>query len=71
MLHEAFGEYSSSWTAVFECHSLSRPVKCQLKIIYVQGDQAPAKQQKMLKKFKKSSTKNITKQSMSSQKLLG
>jgi hypothetical protein len=36
-----------------------------------QGDQAPAKRQKMLKKFDNSSTKTIAKQSMSSQTLLG
>jgi hypothetical protein len=36
-----------------------------------QGDQAPAKQQKMLKKFEKSSTKTIFEQSMSSQTPFG
>jgi hypothetical protein len=33
----------------------------------VQGDQAPANRQKMLKKFENSSTKTIAEQSMSSQ----
>jgi hypothetical protein len=47
MLCEAFGEHSLSWKAVFELHS--RPVECQLKMTNVQGDQAPAKRQKMLK----------------------
>jgi hypothetical protein len=28
---------------VFEWHSISRPVECQLKMTDVQGDQAPAK----------------------------
>jgi hypothetical protein len=37
----------------------------------VQGNQAPAKQQKMLKKFENSSTKTVTEQSMSSQTPLG
>jgi hypothetical protein len=37
----------------------------------IQGDQAIAKQQKMLKKFQNSSTKTVTEQSMSSQTLLG
>jgi hypothetical protein len=37
----------------------------------IQGDQAPAKQQKMLKKFENSSTKTVAKQSMSSQTPLG
>jgi hypothetical protein len=36
-----------------------------------EGDQASAKQQKMLKKFENSSTKTVTEQSMSSQTLLG
>jgi hypothetical protein len=45
MLCEAFGEHSLSWTEVFEWHSLQRPVKCQLNMMKVQGDQAPAKQQ--------------------------
>jgi hypothetical protein len=30
---------------------VSRPLECQLKMTHVQGDQAPAKRQKMLKKF--------------------
>jgi hypothetical protein len=33
----------------------------------VQGNQAPAKRQKMLKKFENSSTKTVAEQSMSSQ----
>jgi hypothetical protein len=37
----------------------------------VQGDQALAKQQKMLKKFENSSTKTVAEQYMSSQTLLG
>jgi hypothetical protein len=37
----------------------------------VQGDQAPAKQQKLLRKFDNSSTKAITEQSMSLQRVLG
>jgi hypothetical protein len=36
-----------------------------------QGNQAPAKQQKMLKKFDNSSMETIAKQSMSSETLLG
>jgi hypothetical protein len=36
----------------------------------VQGDQEPAKRQKILKKFENSSTKTIAKQSMSSQRPL-
>jgi hypothetical protein len=40
-------------------------------MINVQGDQAPSKQQKMLKKFENSSTKSVTEQSMSSQTALG
>jgi hypothetical protein len=37
----------------------------------IQGDQAPAKQQKMLKKFENSSTKTVAEQSMNSQTPLG
>jgi hypothetical protein len=37
----------------------------------VQGNQTPAKQQKMLKKIQNSSTNTFTKQSMSSQTPLG
>jgi hypothetical protein len=37
----------------------------------VQGDQAPAKWQKMMKKFENSSMKTVAEQSMSSQTLLG
>jgi hypothetical protein len=52
MLREAFGEYSLSRTAVLNGIHVSSPVKCQLKMTNVQGDQAPAKKpQKMLKQF--------------------
>jgi hypothetical protein len=37
----------------------------------VQGNKAPAKRQKMLKKFKNSSNKTIAEQSMSLETLLG
>jgi hypothetical protein len=50
---------------------VSRPVEYQLKMMNVQGDRAPAKLQKMLKKFEKSSMKTVAEQSMSSQTLLG
>jgi hypothetical protein len=50
---------------------VSRPVACQLKMTNVQGDQAPAKRQKMLKKFDNSSTKIGAEQSMSSQDTAG
>jgi hypothetical protein len=45
----------------------SRPVECQLKMTNVQGDQAPAKWQKMLKIFENSFMKTVAEQSMSSQ----
>jgi hypothetical protein len=61
MICEDFGEHSLSWTAVFEWHS-----HFKLKTTKVQGDQAPAKQQKMLKKYENSSMKTVAKQSMSS-----
>jgi hypothetical protein len=50
---------------------VSRPVECQLKMTNVQDYQAPAKRQKMLKKFENSSTKTIAEQSMSLQTPLG
>jgi hypothetical protein len=40
---EAFEEHSLSWTAVFKCINVSRPVECQLKMTNIQGNQAPAK----------------------------
>jgi hypothetical protein len=46
-------------------------VKRQLKMMNIQGDHAPAKRQRILKKFENSSTKTIAKQSMSSQTPLG
>jgi hypothetical protein len=66
MLHEAFGE---QWFLNF-IH-VSRLVKCPLKMTNIQGDQAPAKRQKMLKRFENSSMKTIIEQSISSQTLLG
>jgi hypothetical protein len=56
VLREAFEEHSLSRTAVFEGIHVSRPVKCQLKMTNVPGNQAPAKRQKMLK-FENSSMK--------------
>jgi hypothetical protein len=50
---------------------VSRLVECQLKMTNVQDDQAPAKRQKILKKFENSSTKTVAKQSMRSQTPLG
>jgi hypothetical protein len=50
---------------------VSRLVESQLKMTNVQGDQAPAKQQKMFKRFENSSTNTITERSMSSQTLFG
>jgi hypothetical protein len=49
MLREAFGELSLSEERFFNGIHVSRPVECQLKM-NVQGDQAPAKRQKMLEK---------------------
>jgi hypothetical protein len=46
MLCEAFGEHSLSWTAVFEWHPRFNAVECQLKMMNIQGDQAPAKWRK-------------------------
>jgi hypothetical protein len=71
MLWEAFGEHSLSWTAVFNGIHVSRPAECQLKMTNVQGDKAPVKWQKMLKKFEDSSTKTVTEQFMSLQTPLG
>jgi hypothetical protein len=69
MLCEAFGEHSLRQQFLNGIR-VSRPVECQMKM-KVQGDQAPTKQQKMLKKLENSSTKTITEQSMSSQLPLG
>jgi hypothetical protein len=71
MLHEAFGEHSLSHTAVFNGIHVSRPIKCQLKMTDVQGDEVSAKRQKMLKKFENSSTTAIAIQSMSFQTQFG
>jgi hypothetical protein len=43
MHYAAFGEHSLSWTAVFDSIHVSRPVECQLKMTYIQGDQTSAK----------------------------
>jgi hypothetical protein len=47
MLPEASGEQSSQ--LLLNGIHVSRPVKCQLKMMNIQGYQAPAKRQKMLK----------------------
>jgi hypothetical protein len=66
MLCEAVGENSLIRTLVLNSIHVSRPTECQLKMMNVWGDQAPAKQQ-MLKKFGNSSMKTIIRESMSSQ----
>jgi hypothetical protein len=47
MLCDAFGKHSLSWTAVFERLSHFKAGGCKLKLSNVQGDQVPAKRQKM------------------------
>jgi hypothetical protein len=54
MLCDAFWEHSLSTTAVFDGIHVSRPVKWQSKMTNVLGEQALAKEQKMLKKFERS-----------------
>jgi hypothetical protein len=49
ILCEAFGVHSLSQTAVSEWHSCFKAGQCQIKMMNIQGDQAPAKQQKILK----------------------
>jgi hypothetical protein len=73
MLREAFGEHSLSRAVKRFLNGIhvSRPVECQLKMMNVLDDQAPAKRQKMLKKYENSSTKAVAEQSMSSQTPLG
>jgi hypothetical protein len=46
-------------------------VECQLKMTNLQGEQAPAKQRKIFRKFENSSTKTVAEQTMSSQTPLG
>jgi hypothetical protein len=46
MFHEAFGEHSLSRTVVFEWHSCFKASLLLVEMTNVQGDQAPAKQQK-------------------------
>jgi hypothetical protein len=71
MFPEVFGERSLSRTWSFYGIHVSRPVECQLKMTNVQGNQAPAKRQKMLKKIDNSSTNTVTEQYTSSQTPLG
>jgi hypothetical protein len=71
MLHEAFENILYARQLFLNGIHVSRPVDCQLKMMNLQGDQAPAKRQKMLKKFENSSTKVVAKQSMSLQTPLG
>jgi hypothetical protein len=65
---EASGDYSQRFSG--DIH-VSSPVECQMKMTKVQGDNAPAKRQKMLKEFENSSTKTVAEQSMRSQAPLG
>jgi hypothetical protein len=51
MLRDAFGEHSLSHTVVSEWHSRFKAGPVSVEMTNIQGDQAPAKRQKMLKKF--------------------
>jgi hypothetical protein len=61
---------SLSRTAVSEWHSHFKAGQVSFEDDNVQGNQAPAKRQKMLKKLENSSTKTVAEQSMSLQTLL-
>jgi hypothetical protein len=67
MICEGFREHSLRRQQFLNGIHVSRPAKCQLKMTNVQGDQAPAKRQKMLNKFENSSMKTVAEQSMNSQ----
>jgi hypothetical protein len=67
MIHEALGEHSLSRQRILNGIHVSRLVECQSKMTNVQSDQAPAKQQKMLKRLKNSSRKTVIEQSTSLQ----
>jgi hypothetical protein len=43
MLCKAFREHSLCWTQFLNGIHISRLVECQLKMMNIQGDQAPAK----------------------------
>jgi hypothetical protein len=71
MLRETFGEYSLSWTAVFEWHSHFKTGQMS-----VEGDEYSwrpntSKTTENVEKFENSSTKTVAKQFMSSQTPLG
>jgi hypothetical protein len=70
MLYETFGKHSLSWTVVLDWHSHFKDGRV-LKMTNIQGYQAPAKRQKMLKKFENSFTKTIAEQSICLQTPLG
>jgi hypothetical protein len=71
MLQDAFVEHSLSQTAVFEWHSHFKAGRVSVQKTNFQGDEAPAKRQKMLKKLENSSTKTVAEQSMSLKTPLG
>jgi hypothetical protein len=71
LLREAFGEYFLNRRAALSGIHISRPVECHLRMTNVQGDETPAKQQKMMKSFQNSFTKTVAEQSMSSQTPFG
>jgi hypothetical protein len=67
MLREASGEHSLSRTGVFEWHSRFKAGRVSVEDDECSGNQAPAKRQKMLKKFENSSMKTVAEQSMNLQ----
>jgi hypothetical protein len=70
MLCEAFGEHSLSRAVVFKWHSLFKADRVLVEEEEHSGQPSTSKTTENVEKFKNSSTKTVTEQSMCSQTLL-
>jgi hypothetical protein len=63
MLHEAFGEHSLSWTAIYEWHSLFKADWVSVEDYERSGWPSTCKTTESVEKFENSSMKTVTEQS--------
>jgi hypothetical protein len=71
MLHEAFGEHSLTWTAVFEWHSRVKASRVSVEDDERSGQPSTSEMTANGEKIENSSTKTVVEQSMSSQTTIG
>jgi hypothetical protein len=71
MLHEAFGEHSLSWTAVFECHSCFKAGRMSVEDDECSGQPGTSKTTENVEKIRELINEDYYRTTMSSETSLG